>query len=163
MIDAAKGLLKGMEKEGAIPFKEFKTTYSTTKFLNGFYNTKMGDIYIHSEFVIRGDHSRVTVRVANYFINCINPAFGVSKEVDLDDYSYLEVLNAHSAIYQQDFKFPSPLTNRETITDIVWKRVSEKCVVISFHPLASHAKIQDKYGQSVIRVFSPWRLYRNAG
>ncbi|GMH69698.1 hypothetical protein TrLO_g11255 [Triparma laevis f. longispina] len=78
MIDAAKGLIRGMEMEGAaIPFKEFKTTFSTSKFLNGFYNSKMGGIYINSEFVIRGDHSRVAAaRFTNYFINCINPAFG---------------------------------------------------------------------------------------
>ncbi|GMH80489.1 hypothetical protein TrLO_g15752 [Triparma laevis f. longispina] len=32
MIDAARGLINGMEMEGAIPFQELRTTFSTTKF-----------------------------------------------------------------------------------------------------------------------------------
>ena len=62
MFTAAHGLLTGMNMQGAIPFKDFPITFSTTKFLKGFYNVKEGDIYAKSTLTIRGDHSRVAAR-----------------------------------------------------------------------------------------------------
>ena len=130
---------------------EFKTVFSATRVLKGFYNFREGDIYIKTEYRVRGDHSRVAARAANYYYNCINPAFGFSEETSFDNYKYLEVPNKHSAIYCQDYNLPSPLSNREAIVNIVWKRISEKCIVVAYHPLSSHPKVENKDGDAVIR------------
>ncbi|GMH96239.1 hypothetical protein TrVE_jg6456 [Triparma verrucosa] len=55
MIRSGLGLIAGMEMKGAIAFREFKTTFSTTKFLKGYYNSKEGDIYGMSNFTVRGN------------------------------------------------------------------------------------------------------------
>ncbi|GMI04580.1 hypothetical protein TrVE_jg9907 [Triparma verrucosa] len=100
----------------------------------------------------RGDHSRVAARVANYYYRCMNPAFGITKkDMVLDDEVYLEHPNSHSSIYHQAFSFPSPLADREVICNIVWKRLSEKTVVVAYHPLTSHPLVENKDGKSVIR------------
>ena len=148
MISSGIGLLDGMKMKGAIPFKgeawrrrepwslhysdhnsslpaEFKTDSSATRVQKGFYNSREGDIYIKTEYILRGDHSRIAARTANYYYTCINPAFGSSDEFDFDD-KYLEVPNKHSSIYCQKYNFPSPMSNREAIVNIVWKRISEK-------------------------------------
>ncbi|GMH51051.1 hypothetical protein TrST_g8578 [Triparma strigata] len=151
IITSGLGLLDGMKMKGAIPFKEFKTAFSATRVQKGFYNSKDGDIYVMSEYTVQGDHSYVAARIANYFYNCINPAFGFTEETSFDNYNYLEVPNKHSAIYCQDFKFPSPLSDREMIVNIVWKRISEKCIVVAYHPLTSHPKVENKEGDAVIR------------
>ena len=121
IIDTARGLLKGMKLKGAIPFSDFKTTFSTTKFQKGFYNTKEGDIYSMANFTARGNHSQVAARLVNYNYHCKNPAFGTLKEQHDKDEEYLEVPNDHSAIYYQEYSFPSPLSDREGIVNIVWK------------------------------------------
>ena len=121
MIDTARGLLKGMKLKGAIPFANMKTTFSTTEFQKGFYNTKEGDIYSMANFTARGNHSQVAARLVNYHKHCFNPAFVVLKEHNVNDLEYLEVPNDHSAIYYQDWSFPSPLSDREAIVNIVWK------------------------------------------
>ena len=100
---------------------------------------------------MRGDHSYVAARAANYFHNCINPAFGFGEETSFDNYNYLEVPNKHSAIYCQDYNFPSPLSDREAIVNIAWKRISEKCILVAYHPLTSHPKVENKDGDAVIR------------
>lgn len=76
MISTASGLMQDMKLKGAISFTDFKTTFSSTKFQRGFYNTKEGDIYCISTFTARGNHSRVAARLVNYNYNCMNPAFG---------------------------------------------------------------------------------------
>ena len=121
MITSGLGLIAGMEMKGAIAFRDFKTRFSTTKFLKGYYNSKEGDIYGMSEFTVRGDVSRVAARISNYWYHCTNPAFGLSKETLLDNEVYLEFPNSHSAIYCQGYDFPSPMSNREAIVNIVWK------------------------------------------
>lgn len=62
MIMSSLGLLTGMKMKGAIPFKNFWTTFFMQKFMKGFYNQKEGDIYALSSFTCRADHSRVRVR-----------------------------------------------------------------------------------------------------
>ena len=57
MINSALGLNSGLNMKGAIPFQDFKSTFSTTKFLRGFYNAKLGDIYSVSTCTLRGNHS----------------------------------------------------------------------------------------------------------
>ncbi|GMI18688.1 hypothetical protein TrLO_g2167 [Triparma laevis f. longispina] len=96
MIKSSLGLIAGRNMKGAIPFKEFTTIFSSTRFLNGFYNFKEGDIYAKSTFIVRSDHSRVAARMANYWYNCTNPAFGLSKGQLLDNEVYLEVPNSHT-------------------------------------------------------------------
>ncbi|GMH86654.1 hypothetical protein TrST_g13924 [Triparma strigata] len=151
MISSGIGLLDGMKMKGAITYKEFKTDFSATRVLKGFYNFREGDIYIKTEYIVRGDHSYVAARAANYYYNCINPAFGFTEEISLDNNNYLEVPNKHSAIYCQEYKFPSPLSDREAIVNIVWKRISEKFIVVVFYPLTSHPKVENKDGDAVIR------------
>ncbi|GMH50151.1 hypothetical protein TL16_g00704 [Triparma laevis f. inornata] len=153
MITSALGLLAGMKMKGAIPFKNFSTTFSTTQHLKGFYNTKVGDIYGASAFTIRGNHSHVAARVANYHYRCMNPASGITKEMMLEEEVYLEHSNIDSSIYHQAFQCPSPLTDQEVICNIVWKRLSEKSIVVTYHPLTSHRMVEDKDGKSVIRGF----------
>ena len=121
MITSGLGLIAGMEMKGAIAFRDFKTRFSATKFLKGYFNSKYGDIYSLSSFTIRSDVSRVSARIANYWYDCKNPAFGVSKDMSLDDRAYLEVPNSHSAIFCQAYKFPAPMSDRESIMNIVWK------------------------------------------
>ncbi|GMI00258.1 hypothetical protein TrLO_g11333 [Triparma laevis f. longispina] len=105
-----------------------------------------------SRFTARGNHSRVAPRLVNYHYKCKNPAFGLLKAQNSTvDKSYLEVPNAHSAIYYQHYNFPFPLANRKAIVNIVWKRVSEKTIVIAYHPLTSHSKVENKDGKSAIR------------
>ncbi|GMI13689.1 hypothetical protein TrLO_g3306 [Triparma laevis f. longispina] len=98
MITNALGLLSGMKMEGAIPFKDFKTTLSTTRYLKGFYNSNKGDIYTLANFTIRGDHSQVAARVSNYYYYSQNLAFGNPKEQSIDDQQFLEIPNQHSAV-----------------------------------------------------------------
>ncbi|GMI18687.1 hypothetical protein TrLO_g2167 [Triparma laevis f. longispina] len=98
MIKSSLGLIAGRNMKGAIPFKEFTTIFSSTRFLNGFYNFKEGDIYAKSTFIVRSDHSRVAARMANYWYNCTNPAFGLSKGQLLDNEVYLEVPNSHKCV-----------------------------------------------------------------
>lgn len=44
------------------------------------------------------------------------------------------------------------MSNREAIMSIVWKRVSDNSIIIAYHPLKSHPKVEDKDGNSVIRA-----------
>ena len=39
-IESALGKLSGMDMAGAIPFTNFSTTLSTTRYMKGFYNYK---------------------------------------------------------------------------------------------------------------------------
>ena len=80
MINSAIGLNSGLKMKGAIPFQDFKSTFSTTKFVGGFYNFKLGDIYSMATCTLRGNHSWVAARLTNYHYHCKNPAFGVMKE-----------------------------------------------------------------------------------
>jgi hypothetical protein len=121
MITSGLGLIAGMEMKGAISFRDFKTTFSATKYLRGYYNSKDGDIYGMSSYTVRGDVSMVAARLTNYWADCYNPAFAASEETSREDRFYLEVPNSHSAIYCQAYNFPSPMTNREGIVNIVWK------------------------------------------
>ena len=59
MITSGLGLVSGMEMKGAIAFRDFKTTFSTTSFLKGYYNSEEGDTYGMSKFTVRSDVSRV--------------------------------------------------------------------------------------------------------
>eukprot|EP00519_Triparma_laevis_P003739 CAMPEP_0182519596 /NCGR_PEP_ID=MMETSP1321-20130603/45181_1 /TAXON_ID=91990 /ORGANISM="Bolidomonas sp., Strain RCC1657" /LENGTH=426 /DNA_ID=CAMNT_0024727579 /DNA_START=233 /DNA_END=1508 /DNA_ORIENTATION=- len=202
MITSALGLNSGLKMKGAIPFQDFKSTFSTTKFVGGFYNSKLGDIYststlyaawepqlgsgkafelflpLHepgiwsnertigqrrdisklgdiyavSTFTLRGNHSWVAARLTNYHYHCKNPAFGVMKEELGNEEIYLEVPNKHSMVYKRDYAFPSPLTDREVIVKIIWKRLSEKSVLVVYHPLTSHPKVENKDGKAVIRA-----------
>ncbi|GMH47422.1 hypothetical protein TrVE_jg4853 [Triparma verrucosa] len=152
MIASALGLIEGMKMKGAIPFKEFKATFSSIKYLRGFYNLKSGDIYQEANFSARGNHTDVAARITNYWNRFENPAFGASKETNLENESYIEVPNGHSSIYCQPYNFPSPLTDREAICNIVWKRISNKSIMASYHPLTHHPKVEDKDGKSVIRA-----------
>ncbi|GMH81378.1 hypothetical protein TL16_g08911 [Triparma laevis f. inornata] len=152
MITNALGLLSGMKMEGAIPFKDFKTTLSTTRYLKGFYNSNKGDIYTLANFTIRGDHSQVAARVSNYYYYSQNLAFGNPKEQSIVDQQFLEIPNQHSAVLCQVYNFPSPLTNREAICNLCWKRISEKSIVVTYHPMTSHEKVEVKDGDSVIRA-----------
>ena len=43
MITSGLGLLAGMRMKGAIFFRDFKTTFSTTKYLKGYYNSRDGE------------------------------------------------------------------------------------------------------------------------
>ncbi|GMH97091.1 hypothetical protein TrVE_jg9059 [Triparma verrucosa] len=88
------------------------------------------------------NQNQVTARLVNYRYHCTNPAFGVLKEQKTAyGHEYLEVPNDHSAIYYQEYNFPSPLSDREIIVNIVWKRVSEKSIIIAYQPLLSHPKV----------------------
>ncbi|GMI05179.1 hypothetical protein TrVE_jg12419 [Triparma verrucosa] len=79
--------------------------------------------------------NQVAARLVNYHYNCKNPAFGVLKAQKATyGHEYLEVPNDHSAIYYQEYNFPSPLSDREAIVNIVWKRVSEKSIIIAYQP-----------------------------
>ncbi|GMH92472.1 hypothetical protein TrST_g1906 [Triparma strigata] len=151
-ITSGLGLLAGLKMKGAIPFRLFHSTFSTTKFLKGFYNSKEGDIYGAADFNVTGDHSRVAARLSNYFLCCRNPAFGVAEQQSQKAKSYLEVPNSHSTIHQQDYAFPSPLINRETICKMVWKRLGEKSVMVTYDPLMSHPLVENKDGKEVIRA-----------
>ncbi|GMH74855.1 hypothetical protein TL16_g06574 [Triparma laevis f. inornata] len=102
MITTGLRINSGMKMIGAIPFKNFKTTISTTQFLDGYYNSKSGDIYTKTSFTVRGDHSRVAARIANYDFNCRNPAFSLREDYS-DRVQYLEVPNSHSAIIREDY------------------------------------------------------------
>ncbi|GMI02694.1 hypothetical protein TrVE_jg6932 [Triparma verrucosa] len=152
MITSALGLNSGLKMKGAIPFQDFKSTFSTTKFFRGFYNSKLGDIYSMSTCTLRGNHSWVAARLTNYYYNCMNPAFGSSKDQLSKEEMYLEVPNKHSMVFKQDCAFPSPLTDRETIVKIIWKRLSESSVMVAYHPLTSHPKVENKDGNAVIRA-----------
>ena len=151
MITEALGLLSSLEMEGAISFRTYKTTFSTTNYLNGYYNLNTGDIYAKLNYTVRGNHSRIAARLANYYLVCMNPAFGVSDAESLEIDTWLEVPNQHSAIYSQEFKFPSPLSDREVIVNVVWKRMNETTIVVTYHPLTSHPKVENKDGESTIR------------
>ncbi|GMH93681.1 hypothetical protein TrVE_jg2060 [Triparma verrucosa] len=151
MIDLAAGLNKGLKMKGAIPFVTYKTTFSTISFLKGFYNKKEGDIYTSSIFKVRSEHSLVAARFANYHYHCMNPAFGVQKEELGQNEVYLEVPNSHSAVICQEWKFPSPMSDREAITNICWKRLDDKTVVVAYQPLTSHPLVENKDGGSMIR------------
>ncbi|GMI11299.1 hypothetical protein TrVE_jg2985 [Triparma verrucosa] len=131
MINSALGLNSGLNMKGAIPFQDFKSTFSTTTFFRGFYNTKLGDIYSMSTCTLRGNHSWVAARLTNYYYLCMNPAFGVQKEYVAGENEYLEVPNKHSMVFKEDFAFPSPLSDREFIVKIVWKRLSKKSVMVA--------------------------------
>mmetsp|Transcript_14557 Transcript_14557/g.26904 ORF Transcript_14557/g.26904 Transcript_14557/m.26904 type:complete len:255 (-) Transcript_14557:468-1232(-) len=80
MITSGLGLIAGMEMKGAIAFRDFKTSFSATKFLKGYYNSKEGDVYGMSEFTVRGDVSQAAGRLINFWHTCKNPAFGRIKE-----------------------------------------------------------------------------------
>ena len=146
------GLITGMNMEGAITFKNFRTTFSTHKFLKGFYNANAGDIYVKSYFTVRGAYNQVAARVANYYHKSKNPAFKRSEHINLDEESYLEVPNDHSMIAVQHFSFPPPLADREGICNMVWKRTGDKSIVVTVHPLMSHPKVENKDGKAVIRA-----------
>ncbi|GMI16957.1 hypothetical protein TrLO_g9820 [Triparma laevis f. longispina] len=75
MITSALGLITGMEMKGPIPFKNFKTTFSTAYFLKGVFNPREGDIYAMASYTVRGQHSRVTERLASWYHECKNLAF----------------------------------------------------------------------------------------
>ncbi|GMH82328.1 hypothetical protein TrST_g12551 [Triparma strigata] len=152
IITSGLGLLSGMDMEGAITFKNFKTTFSTTKFLMGFFNSKSGDVYAKSALTLRGNHSLVAARMTNFFHHCKNPAFTRSKEHAAVEESYLEVPNSHSAIYRKHYRFPPPLTDREGINKIVWKRLTDDSIVVIYHPLLSHPKVEAKDGKVMIRA-----------
>ncbi|GMH93488.1 hypothetical protein TL16_g12643 [Triparma laevis f. inornata] len=149
-ISSALGLIAGMKMEGAIPFKEYKTTFSTHMFLRGYYNLKSGDIYAMSNYTVRGDHGRIAARITNYYPCCENPGFGQTKESDADK-KYIEIPNYHSSIYHESYLLPSPLTDRESINNILCKRLSENSVIVTYHPLTTHPKVEEKDGDSVIR------------
>ncbi|GMH64861.1 hypothetical protein TL16_g04058 [Triparma laevis f. inornata] len=151
MIVTAAALNTTLKMKGAIPYKEYKTTFSTTKHLRGFYNDKEGDIYTTASFTIRGNHSHVAARFFNYNYHCTNPAFGQMNKGLFEHEVYLETPNKHSAIYCASWEFPSPISNREAIVHICWKRLSEKKIVVAYHPLTSHPKVENKDGDSVIR------------
>lgn len=105
-----------------------------------------------SKFTVRGDHSRVAARMVNYYLKCINPAYGTLKEAGQTDAGeYLEVLNSHSAIYHQKYNLLFPLSNREFISNIIWKRQSEKSVVVSYKPMNTHPKVEEKDAGQWIR------------
>ncbi|GMH65111.1 hypothetical protein TrLO_g5212 [Triparma laevis f. longispina] len=74
MITSSSGLIAGMNMKGVIPFKEFSTTFTTTKFQRGFCNRKEGDIYSISKFTARGNHSRVATRLVKYNYFCKKPS-----------------------------------------------------------------------------------------
>ncbi|GMI06970.1 hypothetical protein TrLO_g13193 [Triparma laevis f. longispina] len=42
MITSAVGLLAGIEMKGAIQFQAFTSTFSTTKYIKGYFNSKEG-------------------------------------------------------------------------------------------------------------------------
>ena len=128
---------------------DYKTTFSAQKFLKGFYNQKEGDIYVLSNYNIRGDHSAVAARMTNYYAHCYNPAF--VEENKIREKQYLEIPNGHSSIYHENYILPSPLTNREGISNVLWKRLSENSIIVCYHPLTSHPLVEDKDGASVIR------------
>ena len=128
---------------------DYKTTFSAQNFLKGFYNQKEGDIYVLSNYNIRGDHSAVAARMTNYYAHCNNPAF--VEENKNREKQYLEIPNGHSSIYHENYILPSPLTNREGISNVLWKRLSEKSIIVCYHPLTSHPLVEDKDGGSVIR------------
>ena len=73
IITSALNLFAGLEMKDAINFKKFKPIFSTTKYLKGCYNSSLGDIYVKSIYTVRGDHSRVAARIANYHCRCYNP------------------------------------------------------------------------------------------
>jgi len=153
-ISSAKGLIVGMKLKGAIPFTDFKATFSSTRGFKGFFNSKMGDIYAEAYYTVRGDHQHVAARIFNYHSCCKNPAFireHVVKQESSGDHSYLEVPNAHSSVYSQYYHFPSPLSDRDFICNIVWKRLSDNTIIVTYHPLPSHPQVEDSDGEKVIR------------
>ena len=102
IVASAIGLLAGLNMKGAIPYRNFKTTFSSCSHLKGYLNTSEGDIYALATFFVSGFHSRVAARLTNYFMKCYNPAFRGSTEFSTtDEKDYLDVLNAHSAIICQ--------------------------------------------------------------
>ncbi|GMH79500.1 hypothetical protein TL16_g08167 [Triparma laevis f. inornata] len=151
MFTSALGLLSGMEMKGAIPFKTFKTTFSTHLYLQGFYNSRAGDIYVKSRFTVRANHSQLAARVSNLYKRFRNPAYDTTKRIDLDGRDFIEHPNAHSSIYCQDYNFPSPISDREIIANIIWKRVSDDIIIVAVHPLTSHPKVDTKDTNAVIR------------
>ena len=75
MITSGLGLISGMEMKGAIALRDFKTTFSATKLLKGYYNSKEGDIYSMSNFKVRGDVSRVAARVYQLSLQILQSRF----------------------------------------------------------------------------------------
>lgn len=65
IITSVLALIKGMEMKGAIPFRDFATTFRKTQFLKGFFNPKKDDTYGLSTFTCRSDHSLVAARLTN--------------------------------------------------------------------------------------------------
>ncbi|GMH64698.1 hypothetical protein TrST_g10111 [Triparma strigata] len=63
MILSGIGLLDGMKMKGAIPYKEFKTAFSTTRVQKGFYNSQDGDIYIKTEYTFNLNTSNFGLRL----------------------------------------------------------------------------------------------------
>lgn len=43
------------------------------------------------------------------------------------------------------------MADREAITNICWKRISEKSIVVAYSPLASHSKVENQDGGAMIR------------
>ncbi|GMH76630.1 hypothetical protein TL16_g07148 [Triparma laevis f. inornata] len=152
ITSALGGLISGLKMKGAIPFKDFSTTFSTAKWFKGFYNAKDGDIYSTSNYTCRGAHSQVAARLADYHHTCKNLAFGLMEAQGAGGGAYLEIPNDHSMVYKEDYDFPSPLTHRETIVKIVWKRLSEKSIMVAYHPLTTHPLVANKDGKTTIRA-----------
>ena len=102
-ITASLGLIAGMNMAKALSFKNFKTTFSSTKYLRGFYNLTSGDIFMSSKFTVRADHSHVAARMTNYYLRCINPAYSALKEVpENDGNEYLEVRHTCTVLEPKD-------------------------------------------------------------
>ena len=70
IVASAIRLLAGLNMKGAIPYRNFKTTFSSCSHLKGYLNTSEGDIYALATFFVSGFHSRVAARLTNYFMKC---------------------------------------------------------------------------------------------
>ncbi|GMH90820.1 hypothetical protein TrST_g3882 [Triparma strigata] len=151
MFTLAQGLLSSIKMKGAIQFKNYKKTFSQTLTFQGFYNLKEADIYIKATYKVRGNHSHVAARFTNYYSTCMNPAFGAMKEADDEATDFLEIPNDHSAIFCQAYSFPSPLSDREIICNIVWKRLNDRTIIATFYPLTSHEQVENKDDKDFIR------------
>jgi len=156
-ITAALGLHEALSLKGIAPFKDYlHGSLSTTSVAKGFFNKRSGDVFATADYTVRGRVEVVAAYICDSEVKAVNPAYGEMKETLAEDGTLqggvLEHISAHSHIIYQDYKFPSPLIDREVIHFIIWKRLSANSVVVVYSPLQSHPLVDDKDGGVMIRA-----------
>ena len=153
-----KGLMEGvrlldvMNMKTVIPFESanMRETYSSTKHLKYFCNTKEGDMFVSSSYKIRGTIEAAASYVYHYELSAMNPAFGYTREVSKRDGGVIEVVNTHHSVVHEKYNLPPPSANRDTILALLWERESAESLLVVMAPLETHPKA-DAMGGSTIR------------